>query len=858
MLFRQISVRHARAHAGRTLLTVIGIALGVATVVSMRLLHASVSSSYERTITRIAGKAALQITNGEGGVPEELLEDVKRVPGVAVAVPAVAGFVSLPGRPGERLYVFGIDLLADASLRELQYAANEAEVDDPLVFLAQPDSVALTARFLERSRLGLEDSLEVLGPAGKRMLKIRASLAVRSGPATLFDGRFAVMDVFAAQRLFALDRRFTQIDVGLAEGATAAGVRAELVRVAAGRAVVETPGSRGETLERMLAANRYGMTLAAMLAAVVGVYLIFNTLMVAVAQRGREIGCLRALGMRRAEVLRLIFAESLLLGGTGSLLGVPLGLAMAKACSGLFAGTIGGIYMIAIDVPEVALDATSAAVGVVIGVASAVIAAIVPARRAVEVEPVEALRPTGRHREPSGAYGRAALAGAMLGLAVTVLWIARDALPLSRNVGGSIAMLGFLVGSSLIAPAAVRAFAVRLEPLLSRMLGPVGSLASRAIVAHIGRVAITCSAFLVSLAGAIAIATWLSSFQRTLTVWMGGVFSNVDLVISSGAKPLSNETTPIAGEIADAIAAMPGVARSDTVRIAHVVCDGLPTNLLAVDANLWIHDVRHLTLLAGDARDAFPRMLRGEAIAVNEAFRQRFRKSVGDVVELPAPAGVLRLPIAAIVFDPGFGDQGVVLVDRMLYRRAWRDDSVTFVEPALAPGVDRAAVADAIRQRFGARHALFVATIDEFRGEANELLDRTIRIAYPLVAIAIAIALLGVVNSLLASVLDRVREIGVLRAIGATRAQVARAVAVEAAIIGTLGGVLAAVVGSVLGAVQIDVLFRGMFGMTVLYRYPTGAVLFAMFAALVLAVGAGYLPGRRAARISIVAALDYE
>ena len=856
--FRRVTLRHFAAHKLRTALTLGGISLGVAVVIAMRLMHASVSRSYERTVEKIAGKAALQITNGDVGVPEELLEEVKQVPGVRAAAASVQGFVSLPAFPAERLYVFGIDLLADQELRDYQYGSSEANVEDPLVFLAQPDSIAVSTEFLERTRLRLDDRLAILAPTGARELTLRASLDVKTGPASLFAGRFAVMDVFAAQRLFDLDKRFSEIDVGVGEGTEVGAVKRALEARVDGRGFVEEPQARGQTLERMLTSNRYGMTIASMLAVVVGLYLIFNTMMVTVAQRVREIGCLRALGMRRAEVLRMIFLESFVLGAIGCFAGVPIGYGLARGMSQAFALNLSGIYMTAIDVPTLDLDAASVALGVGLGLVSAVIAAIVPAREAVAIHPLEALRAGGRH-SARGRYGKAAAAGLGLIFVVTLIWALRGMLPISRNVSGSIAILGLLIGASLIVPAAVRAFALAIEPVLSRLLGPVGALASRSIVDHIGRVAITCSAFLVALAGALAIATWVSSFQRTLQVWMDGLFRNVDLVISSGGRPLSNESTSLPGTLVDEIAKLPGIARVDPVRILKVIHEGTPTNVIAVDGRIWVEGIRTLTLLEGDPKEAFAAMHRGEAVGVNEAFALRYKKRPGDVISLPSPNGEVRVPIAGIYFDPGMGDMGIVLMDRnALYRRMWRDDTVTFIEPQLERGADRQQVIEAIRSRWGEKHALFVVTMEQFRGEANDLLNQTMLVTYPLVGISIAIALLGVVNSLLASVLDRIREIGVLRAIGATRTQVARSIVVEATIIGLLGGLLAIAVGSALGYVQIDVLFRGMFGMTVLYRYPTAAAVFSLVAALVLAAAAGYLPGRSAGRVEIVKALEYE
>jgi putative ABC transport system permease protein len=444
-----------------------------------------------------------------------------------------------------------------------------------------------------------------------------------------------------------------------------------------------------------------------------------------------------------------------------------------------------------------------------------------------------------------------------MGLAVAC-WRTRASLPFGTNVAGTVVMFGFLAGGALLVPLVIRSLAQRVEPIFGRLLGPLGSIASRSIVSHIGRVAMTCSAFLVSLAFAITVATWLSSFQRTLTLWLDSLFSNIDLVITSGAEPLSPDTTPLPGSLAEEIAALPAVERVDTVRMVRVAYAGSLTVLIATDARLYEQGHRTLPVMEGHLPETLGALVRGEGLVVNEAFMRRFKVRRGDTISLTTPGGEVRLPILAIYFDPTFADLGTVLLDQALYRRLWRDETVNFIEPVLRKGADREKVIQEIRDRWGERHALFIATVERFRSEVDELLNQTIALAYPLIAMAISIALLGVVNSLLASVLDRTREIGVLRAIGATRGQVARAIMIESALIGFMGGLLAAGFGSLGGYYQLDVLFRGMFGMTVFYRYPAGAVIFAFLAAVVLSAVAGYLPGRRASRLKITEALEYE
>ena len=233
--FRQLALRNLAAHKARTVLTVVGIALGISASTATEVVNEGVTASYERTVSRIAGKAVLQVTNAEVGVPEELLQDVSAVPGVSAASASVQGFVSLPDLPGERVYVVGTDLLADQKLRDYDFNSSDAEIEDPIVFLAQPNSIAVTRCFLDELGFGVESRLRVHGPTGVVDLVIRAVLDVRRGPASLFDGRLAIMDVFAAQRLFALDRRFTQIDIGVEDGDRLPSVEAAVREVVGGR-----------------------------------------------------------------------------------------------------------------------------------------------------------------------------------------------------------------------------------------------------------------------------------------------------------------------------------------------------------------------------------------------------------------------------------------------------------------------------------------------------------------------------------------------------------------------------------------------------------------------------------------------
>ena len=851
--FRRVSLRHLAAHKLRTLLTAFGIALGVAAMIGIRLVNDSAARSFERTIDRMAGKAVFQIANGSAGVPEELLDEVKAVGGVKVAAPTVQGFLPVSSLRGERLFVFGIDLLADPEIHEYASGSSETEVEDPLVFLAQPDSVAVTTELLNQHGLAEGDKIEVTAAGASTALTIRATLDIHKGPATVFGGRLAVMDVFAAQRLFGLERRFTQIDVGLDPGADPRAVETALARVVAGRGLVERPRTRGESLEKLIEANRTTFEFAGTLAIIIGLYLILNTMVIAVAQRRREIGILRAIGMRRGEVLGMILFEALTLGGLGCLAGVPLGYGLAQGLAGSYTAAISARFFPVVGA-EIRLEPRSVAWSVGLGLIASFLAVLVPAREAVRVQPVAALRIAAPVDRLPRAYRRSALLGAAFFAAAMALWFFPQRFPVSRADAGLGAQLGLLLAFSFVAPTFVRAVALGVERLLGLGAAPLVALASRGLIAYLPRVAITSAALIVSLCGALSLASVISSIERSVVRVLDSAFWGIDLAVGSATGIMAKDWAPLPESVADEIASLPAVNRVGVEEWVQVPYQGLPTHLVARDS--FRRGIRRLDLIEGNEAEATTALESGEGAVVSMIFAHRFGKHLGDSLVLRAPGGEARLRIVGVQYD--MEDLGIVMIDRAFYRRVWKDDRISFIIPVLNPGADRGQVVDEIRRRWGERYGLFAITIEQLRRENDEVVAQSLGAAYPLIAITLTIALLGVVNSLFASVLDRTRELGVLRAVGALRATVRRLVIMEAGIIGLAGALFGVAGGSLLGYVIVDTLFPNVFGIQALYRYPLTAALFAFASAIVLAAAAGYFPGRSASRLRITEALQYE
>ncbi|HKT78999.1 MAG TPA: ABC transporter permease, partial [Vicinamibacterales bacterium] len=318
ILIRLISWPYFRRHVLRSLLTVGGIVLGVAVFVGMHAANQSVLYGFNQTVDRIAGKTQLEVTAGETGFDEEILERVQSAASVRVAVPVIEAIAD-PGIPGEgSLLVLGVDMTGDRSLRDYDFdSGDEAVIDDPLVFLAQPDSIMLTKEFANKNRVAVGGHVTLGTALGPRRFTVRGIMK-SSGLASAFGGNLAVMDIYAAQLMFGRGRTFDRIDIGLAEGRTVSEAQAELSRLLGAGFQVQTPSGRGQQFEAMTAAYSIMVNISSLFALFIGMFIIYNAFAIAVTERRSEIGVLRALGATRRQIQQLFLAESALAGVIGS------------------------------------------------------------------------------------------------------------------------------------------------------------------------------------------------------------------------------------------------------------------------------------------------------------------------------------------------------------------------------------------------------------------------------------------------------------------------------------------------------------------------------------------------------------
>ncbi len=863
-LLRYVTLAQWREHTLRTLLTTIGLGLGVAVIVAMRLVNDAVFTSIRGSVDDVAGRAVLSVSNGQAGVPEELLERVRAVPGVKAAAALIldSGLVLDHPERGERLQIFGVDYLADSEVRSYELEKDvENELEDPIVVLSQPDSVFVTRGFADEHALRLGSKLPLQTALGPRELVVRGILK-EAGPAKAFGGMLALMDIFAAQIAFGKGvagepGRFDQIDVVLAPGlendADIAAARDRIAAAVAGQATVERPESRGQQMQSMLGATKLGFVQAQALAFIVGVFLVFNTMSIAVVQRRREIGVLRSLGATAPRIRALFLVEATILSTLGSALGLLGGLGIARTIvpaierltsSWIMPSSIGALRLGRLD----ALAALGAGIGVSLA------ATLVPSIQAGRVSPLVALRRDAPARVDPRAIRRLGWAGAVLVAASFAAGLAGEWL-----TGGTSALVAMgcrVVGAALLMPAAVNGLVPPVGRFLEALFGIQGRLAADNLRRAPGRTAVTLTAILVGIAAYVIVATLMQSLQVSISDWLDRYIAS-DLSVSASNRVAGPRSNRIPGELVDGIRELPGVRIVRPFRSLQIPYQGEITILLSLDLGVTRRTTRYAMVEGPDSKTFEDTLHRGEGVGVSDAFARRFGKRVGDVIELETPSGPHAFPILG-TFADWAGPTGSIHMDRALFVKHWRNNLVDGISVDLLTPADEQSVMAAIRARYGRQYDLQIITSRESKRDIREQIVQGFQMTRATEVVVLLISALGVVNTLLAAILDRTREIGILRAIGATRAQIVRAVLLEAALLGGLGAALGVALGLASAYPFVKVAILEAVGWHLDFHVNPTAVAIAGALALAISIAAAYYPGRKAARLDVLTAIQYE
>ncbi len=838
---------HIGANKLRSGVTVLAVALGVAIALSVDLANTTAVASFASSVNVISNHINLQVLGVGRGFDERAILRVQNVPGVLYANPAIEDSLTVGARAGdafsgEILRVLGIDLLrpvpgSSGSLSTPGDVATGTSAPDPWL-LVNGHGALISARVAAKYHWQPGSIISAL--AGDRSVDLRVAAILPPSVAGV-DSSVVFVDIATAQEIFGKVGRLDRIDCIVDPAQLATTIAAVRRVLPPGVRAIEPKVRTGE-IQRMLRSFELNLAALSYIALLVGMYLIYNTVAISVVQRRPEIGTLRALGVERGQILRTFLAEGALFGVVGSLLGLLIGSVLATFSVAAVSRTVDTLY-VASHADHVVYDPVVLLKAFLIGIAAAVAAALVPALEAARTPPAITMRAQGYERRLTGLAPRAAIFGVgllLLGWACTFMPPVGD-VPLFGYAAG----LLIIFAGSLFAPLLIAGLArVARAVLVSR--SAAGEIAAANLRSSPVRNSVAVASLMIAIAMTVAVAILIGSFRTTVVAWANDTLKADLFVRPMGLGDASSNAT-FSPDVARTIARLPGVASIDVIREISIPFRGRITSLAAT--NLADFASRRTVRYIGRVDEAT--LMHGlpgsDNVLISEPFATKFSLDTGDRFALDTPSGMTTFSVAAVYNDYS-SDAGVVLMDLATFRRLYRDPSLTSLAVYARPGTDLVALRNDI-ERSVLPLRVDTQTTRELRALVITIFDRTFAITYALYVISITIAVLGVVSTLFALVLERRREIGLLRYLGLRTRDVRRLVYYEAAFIGLLGGISGVVVGVLLALLLIFVINRQAFGWLIELHMPYDFLIEAVVLVVIAAVVAGIYPAGVAARI---------
>jgi ABC-type transport system, involved in lipoprotein release, permease component len=865
MILRALVLRPILREAMRTTLTILGIAVGVAVVVAIALSNQSALRAFSESVDAVAGRANYQIVS-DASLSEDILlalrpfwpQGVRFAPvidieGMAETERRRLGVPPPTGASTERLPIrlLGVDLLSDLHFRDYRYTSvvtSEHESAATYLALFGNDSIVIPATFAREHalRLGSPLTLDIRGV--RRTMIVRGLLEAR-GPATAFNGSIAIADIAVAQAAFGLEGRLTRIDLIVPDES----ILPSIMRVVPPGARLERPSRRNERVEKMLRAFRVNLFALAGVALLVGMFLVYNTVLISILRRRRDVGILKTLGASAPQIFGAFLIEGLVFGAIGSVAGIALGRGLAWAILRLIGRTINALYVS--STPEaIVLTPGIIVAGVAVGTILSLLSAIQPSIEAAQLRSNLLIRPgmqqrIGRRRTP------VAIVTAIVCFVIAALL---SRLPAWNGiaVAGYTAVLFVVAGFSALAPLIVTAASRLLRAPYRAAFGIVGELASASIPASLRRTSIASAALSLAIGMMVAVALMVGSFRETVRVWVDQTVSS-DLWLRP-SKGLSNADVAVfPNTITNDLAKVPFIAAFDRARGRGVLYHDAPVTLGSGDLEVAARFGDLPMIAPSKSSEALRNAIARNGVVVSESFALKFDKGVGDEISLTTIHGPRSFPITGVYRDYS-NDRGVVVMDRALYIRSFDDSAINTVVVYLKPGIALDTARRSLEATLGPKYHAFAVTNGEIRAEVMKIFDQTFLITYALLAVAIVVAVLGVINTLAALILERTRELALLRVLGMSIAQVRRMLVLESSVLGLTSTAAGLAMGYVLSWILIYVINKQSFGWTIAFHTPVGLIAASLAVTFVASLIAGLVPSRLARRIDLAMAMKAE
>ena len=847
-----LTFKNLWARKWRSLMTAVAVIFGIALVAGTYILTDTTNSAFDQIFeeanagTDVIVTARSEVQQQDGSVPAfaaRYLKEVKRVDGVEKA----AGSIFTTGAildekndsTGGGFAPQFISSIPPEPFQTLDYIEGRTP--------ATPREASLDEAAADRSDLKIGDMIQLIGSGPAESFRL-VGLTQLGGSSSFGGSSIAEVQLPVAQRLTSREGQFDQISVAADPGVSPEELRDRISDVMPDDLRVETGQQNADRNSNEIRDSLQFLTIAllafAAIALFVGSFVIFNVFSITVAQRIREFGMLRTLGASRRQILRSVLIESFMIGLLGSVLGIVVGYGLAAGLSAL-------LKAIGADLPANDLEVLprTLIVSLLIGVGVTMISSFIPAIRSTRVPPIAALSETlvtgGKNRVVVRTAIAVLLAAIGFFLVISTLVSGTDGGSGAASIGAGAVCV--LVAISIFAPRLVRPAASIVGAPLEKIGGLTGRLARENSQRNPSRTAVTAAALMIGLA--------LISF---VTVFASGLSSSVNKVIED---QLPGEITlqgpggfnPIPPQAVKVVSQVDGVEAASGIRYKQVEADGETASISSVDPEAI---TKVYTISWKEGSDSDLTGLTDRQFVIGESLADKIGVGVGDRVPLLSQTGqTFDYTVKAIMETDSIALAGEGVINQAAMQRDFKVDRDALGLVRLDPGVDVAAVQEQIEEKLDKRFpTVDVLNQDELKDQQKQQINGLLAMIYVLLALAVVVSLVGIVVTLILSIYERTRELGMLRAVGMSRRQVKRMVRYEAVITAVIG----AITGLIVGVVFAFLIGIPLSGDGFALSYPVGTLLVILLLTALAGVIAAIYPARKAAKLDVLEAVSYE
>jgi putative ABC transport system permease protein len=829
----------------RSFLTTLAILLGTMVIFMMNIILPTMLKAFQTNMLAASGQVDLTINHESGeAFSERVLNKLRVIPGVRASAGSLSRTMNIPDNFYRQtnvtaLTLTGIDPRAAQTLRPLSVVEGR--------FLRSTDDLAAVITTSLADSLGLKvgDELNLPTTEGIVSLEVIGLLPARALP----GNEEVLVSLYEAQKLLDLPDRINTIEINLdtLEQSERDAIQSQ-IEATLGDDYTLGGLSSGAELMASMRTGQMAFNLFGFLAIFMGGFIIFNTFRTIIAERRHDIGMLRAIGASKRTIIALILSEGVLQGLVGTLGGIALGYLLGAGLIMLMMPIMNQFMHLQLNAMPV-VQPGLVVVTLSLGIGVTLFAGLLPAFSASRVTPLEALRPAMIESSQRLKFGQTVTGAALIVLAVLGLISGQINL---TAVGGFF----FLIGLVLIAPALVKPIATVFSNLIALIYARDGtaSLAQGNLTRQPTRAAITASATMIGLAIIVAMGGMVfsltGSFLNILQKSLGS-----DYLIMPPSVGVWNSNVGARGDLADRLRSISGVDDVSSMRYAAATANGKSVSLLGIDPVVYPR-VASLTFQKGNEATSFGELASEHTLIANGIMSSQLGVGIGDIVKLSTPTGVKDYRIVGIAGDYLNAKIMTAYTSHKNLLKDFRKSEDIFIQLNLAQGANVAAIEQEMNEVLSDYPQFKPVSGKSYYEENKALFDSIFVFYFVLLGVMVVPSLIALLNTLAIGVIERTREIGMLRAIGATRRQVRRVVISESLLLAAIGTALGLLAGLYLGYILVLGLTVG--GFPVEYVFPYTGLLAATAAGLIFGVVAAMIPARQAARMEIIRALRYE